>query len=184
MRLLPFALALFALGCARNEPMPFELTPAEIRQARDLAEALEPLADLRLESPQMRIVFIKAERLPGAEAASGERQVMLQHYRYRDDTTVFTHIDLNLQEVVKQELAAHYPTGLSEEETRRALELARSDDRLRTIIEAQDLRLVPRPLQTLEHHRVVQLLLQRGTESLVEPRVRVDLTEERVIVGD
>jgi hypothetical protein len=183
--------ACFALGCtSRPEPMPFELSPAEVRQARDLAESLEPFADLRHPSPATRIVFVKAERLPGPDATSSARDVMLQHYRYRDDATIFTHVDLNRHEVVKCETSPHYPTGLAEEEVSRAKELAKNDDRLRTMIEAQGLSLIPRPLEVndaanpLQHHRVVQLLLQRGRESLLEPKVLVDLTQERVIIGE
>jgi hypothetical protein len=183
--------ACFALGCtSREAPMPFELSPAEVRQAREMAESLEPFADLRHPSPATRIVFVKAERLPGPDVTSSAREVMLQHYRYRDDATIFTHVDLNRHEVVKCEATPHYPTGLAEDEIAQAKALAKNDDRLRTMIEAQSLSLIPRPLEVrdafnpLQHHRIVQLLLQRGRESLLEPKVLVDLTQERVYVGD
>src|ERR1700684_3345909 len=91
-----------AVGCSSaQQPMPFDLAPAEIQSARDLAEGHGPMAHLlRPEgSGTNRSVFVKAELLPAMHA--GDRQAMVQHYRYIDDSTVFTRVDLASGAVVE-----------------------------------------------------------------------------------
>ena len=184
MRNLLVVMLLAAVGCsAATQPMPFELAPAEIQTARDLAEIHGPMTHhLRPEGTGAnRVVFVKVELLPAMH--DGERQVMVQHYRYVDDSTVFTHVDLASATIVDTQIEPHYPTGLADEEIARARQLVRDDPPARAVTEG--LKLLPRPRQMtaadpMRHHRVVEFLLRRGQESVISPTILVDLTESRV----
>src|SRR4051812_20224452 len=56
---------------------PFELSAAEVQQARARAEANPALS-------HGRTVFVKVELLPDSRAGTGQRQVTVTHYRYDD----------------------------------------------------------------------------------------------------
>ena len=179
--MLVAAMHLATVGCSTaNSPMPFELAPAEIQTARDLAEIHGPMAHLlRPEGTgENRVVFVKVELLPAM--GSGDRQAMVQHYRYVDDSTIFTHVDLVSATVVGTQVEPHYPTGLADEEIARARQLVRDDPPARGVTEG--LTLSPRPRQMaatdpMGHHRVVEFLLRRGQESVISPTILVDLTQ-------
>jgi hypothetical protein len=189
LALLPVACAQLEGGAEQDLRPPFELTADEIRLARELAERdlhipLDPL------SPMDRVVFVKIDLLPDAQAVTSQRQVIVHHYRYRDDVTILTTIDLNRVEVLGAETIAHFPTAFSPEELARAERLARSDERLRPIFEMpqRHLRVEGRPIQFASSHeplfgrRVVHLLLREGNTYLTSPRVLVDLSAEAVFV--
>src|SRR5205085_8312962 len=101
--------------------------------------------------------------LPGTNPK--DRQVMVQHYRYADDSTIFTHIDLTNGVVLDTHIDAHYPTGLADEEIARARQLVREDPHSHGA--TVGLTLTPRPLPVsaksdlMCHHRVVEFLLMR-----------------------
>ena len=185
MRNLLVVMLLAAVGCsAATQPMPFDLTDAEIQTSRDLAEVHGPMAHLlRPEATGTnRVVFVKVELLPAMHP--GDRQAMVQHYRYVDDSTVFTHVDLAGATVVGTQVESHYPTGLADEEIARARKLVHDDPPARAV--TAGVTLLPRPRQVsaatdpMRHHRVVEFLLRRGTESIISPTILVDLTEDRV----
>lgn len=177
-------------GCARTQgdednAMPFVLAADEIAQARRLAEVHIP-GDTGPNSPLERVYFIKAELLPDSQAESAQRQVMVTHYRYRDDETIHTMVDLVQHQVLKVEKFHHFPTALSVEERQRAEELARRDPRLQDMLKSQPtVRLQLRPLQVADPaepyfgHRLVHLLLTRANEQL-GTYVLVDLHTETV----
>jgi hypothetical protein len=178
-----------AVGCSNaNGPMSFELAPAEIQTARDLAEVHGPMAHLlRPEGTGTnRAVFVKVELLPAMHP--GDRQALVQHYRYVDDSTVFTHVDLASATIVDTEIEPHYPTGLADEEIVRARKLVRDDPPARAVTEGLTLLPRPRPVTAagdpMRHHRVVEFLLQRGQESIISPTILVDLTDDRVDVRE
>ncbi len=164
---------------------PFMLTPDEIGLARDLAE--RDLLDISLPSGP-KTVFIKVDLLPDSQADSTQRLVMVHHYRYWNDQTIFTMVDLRAQEVLKQEVVAHYPSALAPEEVQRALRLAHADDRLRHFFEVIPTEFDVRPIQfaavheNFFGHRVVHVLMRQEGNYLVNPRVLVDLTTEIVHV--
>src|SRR6476620_3334565 len=99
-------IALLPVACGRAQgdhavdpPAPFVLTPHEIQLARALAE--EKLAIVAEPTdPLDRTCFTKIYLLPGSRADSEQRQVMVHHYRYRDDVTILTMIDLNRAEIL------------------------------------------------------------------------------------
>ena len=86
------------------------LTDEEIGLARALAE--HDLTTHSLPSGP-RNVFIKVDLLPDSQAESARRLVMVHHYRYPTDETIFTMIDLQTHEVLNRETYAHYPTALA-----------------------------------------------------------------------
>lgn len=178
-----------AVGCtAQIDPMPFELVPAEVQTARDLAERHGPMAHvLRPEGTgSTRVVFVKVELLPGTNAK--DRQAMVQHYRYADDSTIFSHVDLVTATVLDTHIEPHYPTGLADEEIARARQLVHDDPHSHGVTVGATL--IPRPLQVsdksdpMRHHRVVEFLLRRGQESVISPTVLVDLSESRVDIRE
>lgn len=194
-----FAFAFFALlplACARLEGgdeqdirQPFELSGDEIRLARELAERSLPVA-LDSVTPSERVVFVKMDLLPASQAVTNQRQATVHHYRYRDDATILTVVDLNRLEVLGIETILHFPTALAPSELARAERMARDDERLRPIFEmpGRTLRVEGRPIQfALSHEplfgrRVVHLLLRDGKDYLASPRVLVDLSTETVQV--
>lgn len=191
-------LALLPLACARLEGSdeqdarpPFELSADEIRLARELAERHLDIPQ-NPASPMDRVVFAKIDLLPDSQAVTNQRQVIVQHYRYRGDATILTTIDLNRLEVLGVETIAHFPTALAREELDRAERMARADVRLRPIFEMPNLplRVEGRPIQfafphePLFGHRVVHLLLRDGNSYLNRPRVLIDLSTEAVLVDE
>jgi hypothetical protein len=168
---------------------PFELGSEEVRAARNLAESDLDIPERPL-SALDRVVFIKIDLLPDAQAETTQRQVNVIHYRYRGDETIITTIDLNRREVLNRQMLPHFPTGLAPEELTRAQQLAQGDARLRGLFAARRLQMEGRPLQSVSRqddlfgHRVVHLLLRDGNAYLTTPRVLVDLTTEAVLVDD
>ncbi len=178
------------LGCgqASGDPAvpvhyPFQLTQEELSLAIGLAEKdwhVDPLPS----GP--KTVFIKVDLLPDSQAETSQRLVMVHHYRYHTDETIFTMIDLNSHQVLKREIQPHYPTGLAPAEVRRAEELARADERMRPLLEAVPTRFDARPIQYADPHealfarRVVHLLMRQHGATVVSPRILVDLTTETV----
>jgi hypothetical protein len=192
VRLLLGLAAVAPLGCAQASGdqtaqvrYPFVLTPEEIALARELAENDLPV-DALPSGP--RAVFIKVDLLPDKQAETSGRLVMVHHYRYQTDQTIFTMIDLHTHEILNREIVAHYPTGLAPAEVEHAIRLARADDRLRSLLEAIPTNFDARPIQyaaahePLFGHRVVHLLLRQDGNYLISPRVLVDLTTDRVFL--
>ena len=115
--LLGGIVALAPLGCGQagggpsgSVKYPFVLTREEIGQARALAEkdlVVDPLPS----GP--RTVFVKVDLLPDTQAETAQRLVMVHHYQYQTDQTIFTMIDLNTHEILNREWSAHYPSALA-----------------------------------------------------------------------
>ena len=170
---------------------PYELSENEVRVARELAERDMHLS-VHIHSPLERVVFVKIDLLPDSRAGTSMRQVIVQHYRYRNDETILTTVDLNRLEVLQVEAIAHFPTAFAREELDRAERMARGDLRLQTVFNKPGRTLVVegRPIQAsnvrepLFGHRVVHLLLRHGNDYLDSPRVLVDLTTEAVLLEE
>lgn len=191
-RRLVLALLLLApVGCGRvhgDDESParpaFVLGDEEIRLARELAEA-----DLDVPTtphgPLERVYFVKADLMPDGQVDGSQRLVMVHHYRYRGDETIFTLVDLHRAEVVRREVQAHYPTALAAAEVLHAEKLARQDVRLKALFES-GVAADARPLQFSNPndpffgHRVVHVMLRRQGDCLTTPRVLIDLTTDTV----
>ena len=113
-----FGLAVFApIGCGQASGDPtvpsaylFTLTPAEVSLARDLAENDWHLAE---QPSGFKTLFIKVDLLPDSQAETTQRLVMVHHYRYQGDQTIFTMVDLHSRQILKREICVHYPTALA-----------------------------------------------------------------------
>jgi len=184
--------ALAPLGCGQEQAndrdtqervtVSAELSAAEIRKARDVAEAL-------LAGAPGKIVFIKAELLPGPTADAPQRQVRVTHYRYERDETTYTCVDLKNGTVTLVEKLDHVPTALAKEEQERAEQLVRGDPRLADTFAAYaHLRVELRPHHVgrddeLFGHRLVLADFVVG-DSYIGPRaVVVDLSTGQVHFG-
>jgi hypothetical protein len=192
-RLTPWLLLL--LGCAltplgagqlpqeqqQETRYPFELTADEIRQARVLAENGPGLS-------HGKTVFVKIELLPDAQAETTQRQVMVTHYRYENDETLYTFVDLKLNTVMKVEIQLHAPTALAAEEKVLVEKLARAEAQLAGVFATHGarLRVEMRPTQPASEqsplfgHRLALLHFGVGDGYLRDPEVIVDLTTEQV----
>jgi hypothetical protein len=182
------ALVPIACGQASGDPVsaahyPFQLTSEEIALARGLAEK-DLIVDSLPSGPRM--VFVKVDLLPPGPEDSTELLVMVHHYQYHTDLTVFTMIDLTSRQVLSREFHEHYPTALAVSEAERAMQLARADERLQSVLGPTSTHLEVRPLQyadphePLFGHRVAHVLLGQNGNYLASPRVLVDLTTETV----
>lgn len=179
-----------ALGCGQvsgdqTSPVqyPFVLTHEEIGLARELAE--KDWHDSTLPSGP-RHVFIKVDLLPDSQAETRQRLVMVHHYSYPTDETIFTMVDLTTHTIMSREVVAHFPTALAPVEVEHAIEVARHDGRLGPILDATPTSFEARPLQyanphdPLFGHRVVHLLMRQHGAYLTQPRVLVDLNTDTV----
>jgi hypothetical protein len=122
-----------------------------------------------------------------AEKTQGPRAIVTS-YRYFDDITVFSTVDLKTGRVVKVEAAQHLRTPLSHSEFELAQEMARdkSDEVKRLFAKFGDqVSVYPQFSQfTVKDdprvHRVVHLTYRVGKRDLSFPRPQVDLTTRQV----
>ncbi len=181
-------LALAGCGQASGDPpgpvhYPFILSQAEVGLARELAEK----DWLAAEHPSsFKTLFIKVDLLPDTQAESNQRLVMVHHYRYPNDQTVLTMIDLHARQVLKREILEHFPTALAPVEIEQAARLARADARLKPLLELMPTHFDFRPIEyavpgePLFGHRVVHVLMRQDAGYVVSPQVFVDLTTQVV----
>ncbi len=142
-----------------------------------------------------RVVFVGAEAIREKDEAAGPtgRQPTLyrtMHYRYADDVTVFTTVDLGRNVVVATREAKHVPTPITAEELADATRLALADGAVRealgdkagaTQTEALGLYTDSRK-DPLYGHRALNLFFHRGDLYVANLDVIVDLTARRVTV--
>ena len=115
-------------------------------------------------------------------------RAIVTSYRYFDDITVFSTVDLNTGRVVHVEAAQHLRTPLSQSEFEEAQEMARDkSDEVKRLYErfGDDLSVYPQFSQfTVKDdpriHRVVHLNFRVGKRDLSYPRPQVDLTTRMV----
>jgi Cu2+-containing amine oxidase len=125
----------------------------------------------------------------GAEAAPREHpRAVVTSYRYFDDITVFSTVDLDSGKVVDVQAAQHIRTPLSEAEFEEAQALAREkNDVVKRLYEthAEQVTVYPQFSQYTKTddprvHRVVHLTYRVGKRDLSYPRPQVDLTTRQV----
>jgi hypothetical protein len=193
------------------------LTAQQTKQAVELARgamqelrkktdgATEPEADHREYVVNVELLNVKEENPP----AEGERlkekpapktdssnrkpastRAVVTSYRYFDDLTVFSTIDLTTGRVVEVEAAQHMPTPLSDGEYEEAIDLARDrSDEVKRLYErfGDQLTVYPQFSQFTvkddpRRHRVVHLNYRVGKRDLSYPRPQVDLSTREVVV--
>jgi hypothetical protein len=121
------------------------------------------------------------------ERAQGPLAVVTS-YRYFDDITVFSTVDLKTNQVVKIEAAQHLRTPLSQAEFEEAQEMAREKtDEVKRLYDrfGDQVSVYPQFSQYSVKddprvHRVVHLTFRVGKRDLSYPRPQVDLTTRQV----
>jgi hypothetical protein len=180
--------------------------PVQVEPARPVATASEdvpaPVAErarsvaerspgLRASLAQPRTVFIGVDLIRGkGEDREPPPLHRVRHYRYADDVTVTTVVDLRTGRVTEQIEEPHAAVALSSGELDEARTLAFADRRVVEALGRARDRLVVEPLvvRTADREdpwfgrRVVRLLFRLGADYLSNPVVYVDLTRREVVV--
>jgi hypothetical protein len=125
---------------------------------------------------------------PQEKAARTGPRAVVTSYRYFDDITVFSTVDLATGRIVNVEAAQHLRTPLSDAEFEEAKELAREkSDEVKRLYErfGKELRVFPQFSQfTVKDdpriNRVVHLTYRVGKRDLSYPRPEVNLTTNEV----
>lgn len=189
---------------AQQSKQAVELVKGAMKQIRQQTEgAEEPQADRREYIVNVELLGDKGEnrpraagkpksnepagKQPGAAAAANPRAVVTS-YRYFDDTTMFSTVDLKTGRVVEVQTGQHVPTPLSDGEFDEAVAMARerSDEVKRLYERFKDQLSVYGQFSQFvvegdpRRHRVVHLNYRVGKRDLSYPRPQVDLTTRRV----
>lgn len=182
------------------------MSPPALAQTRvtsdDVPKAMvERLLKIVGGQPQLRslegkpVVFVSAEavRVKNESAGPVERPPTLYqttHYRYADDVTVFTTVDVERNAVVATREAKHVPTPITVDELAEATRLARADQAVRAALgrQAEGTQTEALGLYTddrrdpLYGHRALNLVFHRGDLYVANLEVIVDLTARKVSV--
>ena len=164
---------LLASSVASSPRQPSRRAPAETEPAKTKSPEKENGKENETEKENRPV--------PGPRA-------IVTSYRYFDDITVFSTIDLGTGQVVKVEAAQHLRTPLSQVEFDEAQEMARDKiDEVKQLYErfGDQISVYPQFSQfTIKDdprvHRVVHLNYRVGKRDLSYPRPRVDLTTRQV----
>jgi hypothetical protein len=169
-------------------------TMQELREKTEGAN--EPEADRREYIVNVELLDAKDDEPKEREAAKGDdarskgQRAVVTTYRYFDDLTVFSTVDLTTGKVVDVQASQHIPTPLSDGEYGEAIELAREkSDEVKRLYErfGDQLTVYPQFSQFTakddpRRHRVVHLNYRVGKRDLSYPRPQVDLTTREVNV--
>jgi hypothetical protein len=165
-----------------------DVPPAIAARARSVAESSERMRSL-LAEPRTVFIGVDLIRRKGERGRDLAPYYRVQHYRYADDTTITSLVELESGRVAEQVEAQHAPVRLSEGEFAEARELALADRRVGgAISRVRDLVIEPLVVRTSDPNdpwygrRVVRLLFRAGADYLSSPIVYVDLSRREVIV--
>jgi hypothetical protein len=190
---------------AQQSKQAVELARGAMQELRKKTEgANEPEADRREFVVNVELLNTKENESPagaepekakGTEKAPEPRKpstprAVVTSYRYFDDITVFSTVDLNTGKVVDVQAAQHVPTPLSDGEFDEAADLAREkSDEVKRLYEryGDQISVYPQFSQYVvrddpRRHRVVHLNYRVGKRDLSYPRPQVDLTTRAVVV--
>lgn len=168
-----------------------DVPDAVANRVRTIAERSERLRTF-LAEPRSVFIGVDLVRTKGDGDREPPPLYRTRHYRYSDDMTVTSLIDLSAGRVVEQVEAAHVPVPLTPGELAEARTLAFSDARIAPGFREYGERLVVEPLMVRTGdpedpwfgQRVVRLLFRVGRDYLSEPVVYVNLSKRTVIVEE
>jgi len=186
---------------AQQTKQAVELARGAMHELRQKTEgASEPQADHREYVVNVELLDTREDQPPGdsepsqakakaAAKAAGTRAIVTS-YRYFDDITVYSTIDLRTGRVVDVQAAQHLRTPLSDAEFDEAQAMAREkSDEVKKLAEqyGDQLSVYPQFSQfTVKGdprvHRVVHLNYRVGKRDLSHPRPQVDLTTREVTI--
>jgi hypothetical protein len=186
---------------AQQSKQAVELARGAMRELREKTEgANEPEADRREYIVNVELLNTKDDEYPAKAKATDKAdesprtpakpRAVVTSYRYFDDITVFSTIDLTTGKVVDVQAAQHVPTPLSDGEFDEAVERAREkSDEVKRLYQrfGDELTVYPQFSQFVvkddpRRHRVVHLNYRVGKRDLSYPRPQVDLTTREVVV--
>lgn len=196
------ATVLLAASCALGQAPPAPRQGLNAEQSRRATEIAtreverirpNPAADPSTPAATVREYVVNVERLAEKSAAAGKAaspKAVVTTYRYADDTTIMTTVDLATGRAVDVSTAQHVRTPLSQEEFAEAQALARERvPDVRTIYDRfkGQVTVYPQfsqfaPPGEARVHRVVHLTYRVGKRDLSFPRPVVDLTTRAVDV--
>jgi hypothetical protein len=178
-----------------------ELARGAMQELRKATEgASEPDADRREYVVNVELLNVKDEDAPaeredrpdqaGKQRKTPDPRAVVTSYRYFDDLTVFSTIDLTTGRVLEVQAAKHIPTPLSDGEYEEAIDLAKDrSDEVKRLYErfGDQITVYPQFSQfavkeDARRHRVVHLNYRIGKRDLSYPRPQVDLTTREVVV--
>ena len=167
------------------------LTPEELALARRLTEQEVRVKKLQKVRP---LVLVDSELVlpkPDSEEEPTRRLARLFHYRYEDDTTILTLVDLARQSIVGLESIPHLPVPLAEEEFNAGRDLALAHAEVRRALGEHATTATPEALllraadekDPIFGHRVLRFMFRLADGSyLSKPIALVDLTNRTVTI--
>lgn len=186
--------ALGALPVAQAQPAPqtaSEDVPADLAaRARSAAERSAPVNKL-MQAPRSLFIDVELVRRKPVDGREPPPLYRVRHYRYTDDVTITSLVDLATDRVVQQEEAAHVPVPLTGGELDEARRLVLADAAVSPQLRPHLTELVMEPLMVRTTdprdpwfgQRVVRLLFRVARNNyLREPVVFVNLSRRTVIV--
>ncbi|MET1112606.1 MAG: hypothetical protein ABWX67_13875 [Allosphingosinicella sp.] len=158
-------------------------------RARSVAEASSRLRSM-LAQPRTLFIGVELVRRKGDDNRELAPLYRVLHYRYSDDTTIMSLVDVARGRVTEESEARHAPVALAAAELAEARTLALANPRVARALERYRERLLVEPLVVRTSdpsdpwfgRRVVRLLFRVGQDYVSDPVVFVDLTGREVIV--
>ena len=168
-----------------------ELSIEEQQLARQIADNAIRVSDAYKEPIYFNGVELHRVKQEDGESST-ERHAVVSHFRYENNTTILTYVNLARERVVEVQSIANIPARLSVEEFEIAKELALTDPNVKRQLGAARDRIVVEPLvihsaspkDPVFGRRVVRLLFRIGRDYLSKPVVIVDLTDRKVIIEE
>jgi hypothetical protein len=168
---------------------------ARVRTMAETSSRLRPMAAAArpvIAEPRTAFIGVDLVRRKGDRGRDLAPYYRVQHYRYADDTTITSLVDLETGRVAEQVEARHAPVRLGDAELAEARSLALADRRVAAAVGRYMEQLLVEPLlvRTSDPNdpwyarRVVRLLFRVGADYLTEPVVYVDLTGREVIIHE
>lgn len=166
-----------------------DVPPQIASRVRAVAEASPRLRSM-LAEPRTVFIGVELVRRKGEEGRELAPLYRVLHYRYSDDSTISSLVDVGRARVTEESEARHAPVALAASELDEARTLALANPRVARALDRFRERLLVEPLVVRTSdpadpwfgRRIVRLLFRVGRDYVSDPVVFVDLTRREVIV--